>query len=363
MTSSAEPIRAGLIGYGLAGRIFHAPLLRAAGMDLCAVVTSRAEEVSRDQQGVEVLSDPARLIRRSDVDLVVVATPNDSHHPLARAALEAGKHVVVDKPFTISSAEADDLIALARERACLLSVFQNRRWDSDFLTLKSCIERGELGEITSYGARYDRFRPTVRDRWREGSGAGAGLLYDLGAHLIDQALQLLGWPDWLMADIGAQREGGRSDDWFQILMGKGALRILLGAGSIVADPGPRLVVHGGRGSFIKSGLDVQEDQLRAGARPGDPVFGIEPEGQHAQVTTTVDGQAFSSRREPSLPGCHVEFYLRLRAAIEHGAELPVQAEEARDVIRIIELARRSHAEGRRLDLAGVAAGTTGKGGS
>ena len=342
-------IRTGLIGYGLAGRIFHLPFLLAAGMEIRAVATSRAAEIERDLPGADCESDPIRLIDRDDLDLVVIATPNASHFPLAKAALEAGKHVVVDKPFTLNTREADDLIAVAEKCNRLLTVFHNRRWDSDFLTLGSCLGRGDLGEVVSYQCRYDRYRPEVRDRWREHPEPGSGLLFDLGSHLIDQALVLFGRPDWLIADIFMQRPGAETDDGFHLLMGKGRLRIVLAAGSLVAAPEPRFVVHGSRGSFLKSGSDVQEQQLRDGAMPDHAGFGEEPPEQQAHLTIMQDGVP-QTRTVPSCPGRYVDFYRDVRDAIEAKAALPVTAREARDVINIIELAFRSHHEGRRIEL-------------
>jgi len=342
-------IRAGVIGYGLAGKVFHAPLLQAAGIEVALVSSSRSAEVARDLPNASVVADPMAVATSQQIDLVVIASPNDTHVSLAKAALHAGRAVVVDKPFTHTVAEADELIALAQSKNCLLSVFHNRRWDSDFLTLKASLARGDLGQVLSYQCRFDRFRLEVQDRWREQPTPGVGLFYDLGSHLVDQALQLFGWPDWLQADLNMQRPGTRVDDGFHLLLGKGKLRIVLAATILAAAPEPKFVVHGTRGSFIKSGMDVQEDQLKSGLRPGQAGFGVEPTSASACVTTMHNGHALPTTI-PTLPGTYVDYYLGIRKALETGAPLPVRAEEARDTMRILELACRSYREGRRISL-------------
>jgi len=340
-------IRAGLIGYGLAGKVFHAPLLHAAGIRLAAVATSRRDEVAADWPDAAVEADPAALLARADMDLVVIATPNASHHPLALAALRAGRHVVIDKPFTVTSAEADELIGLARAGGLVLSAFQNRRWDSDFLTLRACLEAGEIGEVLLYQARFDRFRPAVPGRWRDRDEPGAGILYDLGSHLVDQALVLFGKPDWVQADLAIQREGARAVDAFHLTLAMGATRVELGASLLAASPGPKYVVHGRAGSFVKSGADVQEDQLKAGLRPGNPGFGEEPQETWPLVTRAGPDGLVSEAR-PAATGAYVDFYRGIARAVADGGGEPVAAEEARDVVRVIEAALASHREGRRV---------------
>ncbi|NTW97119.1 MAG: oxidoreductase, partial [Oscillochloris sp.] len=215
----SRPLRVGLAGYGFAGKTFHAPLIaETPGLVLFAVASSDPAKVHADWPGVAVLPSPEALCAHPEVDLVVVATPNATHHQIARAALLAGKPVVVDKPFTVSIAEAEDLAALADERGLMLAVFHNRRWDSDFLTLRRLIESGRLGRVVYLESHFDRFRPTVRQRWREQAGPGGGIWYDLGPHLIDQALLLFGPPESLYADIGAQRDGASTDDYFHVTL-------------------------------------------------------------------------------------------------------------------------------------------------
>jgi scyllo-inositol 2-dehydrogenase (NADP+) len=326
-------IRVGLIGYGLAGAVFHEPLINACnGLELTAVLTSREHPLRVDS--VE------ELFRRCD--LVVVASPNDSHFPLAQAALEQGKHVVVDKPFTVAVAvaEADALIALARKARRMLTVFHNRRWASDFLSLRQVLPR--LGELFLVEAHWDRFRPEVRERWRERPGPGAGLLADLGPHMVDEMLQLFGMPDAIAADIFAQRPGAMVDDSFDLRLDYGSRRVWLLASSMVAEPRPRFAVHGSGGSFVKHGLDPQEEQLKAGMDPRDPRFGVE---ESIGTLTRPDG---STEQVPTERGRYLDFYTAVVAAIDEGAPVPVDPADARDGLALIDLARRAAAEGRRL---------------
>ena len=340
-------LRAGLIGYGLAGRVFHAPLLQAAGIAVAQVASSRAEEVRRDFPEAKVVADPMAVATSQDVDLVVVASPNDTHHSLGMAALRAGRAVVIDKPFARTVAEAEELIATARQQKKLLSVFHNRRWDSDFLTLQASIDRGDLGEVVAYQCRFDRFRLEVLDRWREQPALGGGIFFDLAPHLIDQALHLFGWPEWLFADLNWQRPGTRVDDDFRLVMGKGRLRIVLGATILAAQPEPKFVVHGTGGSFVKPGMDVQEDQLKAGLRPGDAGFGVEPAEQAARVTRVREGQA-QTETVATLPGQYVAYYDGIRKTLESGALEPVSAESALQTMRLMDLALQSQREGRKI---------------
>ena len=324
-------IRVGLIGYGLAGAVFHEPLIRAcARLELTGVLTSRAHPLR--------VASAEDLIERCD--LVVVASPNDSHFPLARQALENGKHVIVDKPFTVTLEEADTLIAQARAAERMLTVFHNRRWAADFLTVRKLLPR--LGEPFLVEANWDRFRPEVRQRWREQSGPGAGLLADLGPHMIDEVLQLFGMPDCIAADVLAQRLGADVDDYFDLTLHYGARRVCLRASSLVADPRPRFAVHGSAGSFVKHGLDPQEAQLKAGMDARDSAFGID---ESCGRLTLPDG---STEEVPAERGCYLDFYEAVAAAILDGAPVPVDPADAREGLRLIGLARRAAATGQRL---------------
>jgi scyllo-inositol 2-dehydrogenase (NADP+) len=341
-----EPIGVGLVGYGLAGSVLHAPLIAAEPrLRLHAVASSRPERVRRDLPAVRVVATPDALLEDPAVELAVVAAPNALHHRLAGAALRAGRHVVVDKPLVTSSAEADELIGLAGEQGRLLSVFHNRRWDGDYLTVRHCVRAGLLGRVSTYIARYDRFAPRPAGGWREGEGPGAGVLWDLGAHLVDQALALFGPPATVMADVGRQRPGALTDDYFHLVLGYGELRAILHAGSLVRAPGPRFEVHGDKGSFRKYGVDGQAAALEAGARPGDPGWGSDPEDRYGSLTTEVAGLEVTGRLA-TLPGSWQSFYRGVAEAIRGEGPVPVTGEEARATVRIIERALESGRQGR-----------------
>jgi scyllo-inositol 2-dehydrogenase (NADP+) len=335
-------IRVGLIGYGLSGEVFHAPLIAAEpAMRLSLIATNRTEAAVRT--GARVAPGPAAVLEDPDVDLVVIAAPNEVHASLAERALDAGKHVVVEKPFTVTSADADRLDALARRRGLRLTVFHNRRFDGDFLTVRELYESGRLGKLYSFESHFDRFRPEPRARWKEQDVPGGGTLFDLGAHLIDQALSIFGMPEAILADIGRQRPGAQATDYFHLIMRYGALRVILRSGSVVSDPWPRFRLDGDRGSFVKVGLDPQEDQLKAGVLPGDPGWGREEAARFGELST--------GERVPTRAGCYERFYRELAGSISDPArEPPVSAGSAADVIRVIEAAVESEAEGRRVML-------------
>lgn len=345
-------VQVGVVGYGLAGQVFHAPLIAAAaGLELAAIVSSRPEAVRADFPAVRVLPDFEALLADPAVELVVVATPNIYHLPMARAALEAGKHVVVDKPFTNTADEADLLIDLAAARQLVLSPFQNRRWDSDFRTIQAALAAGELGEIITYEGRYDRYAPRVRNRWREQDLPGSGTWYDLGAHLVDQALVLFGHPETVTADLQIQRPGGAAVDYFHVVLGCGRRRVILHGGCLAAEHGLRYLIHGRQGSLIKRGLDPQEDQLKGGLRPGDPGFGVEDEADRAELVRRSEA-GVERRLLESAAGRYVDYYEGLARSIVEGGPPPVSAVEGRNVIAVIEAGVESAQEGRTISLQG-----------
>ncbi|HEX8223408.1 MAG TPA: Gfo/Idh/MocA family oxidoreductase [Allosphingosinicella sp.] len=310
-------IRVALIGRGMAGTVFHAPLIRALPAFELAAIAGAAD-------AAEAIASPA-------IDLVVVATPNLTHYPLAAAALEAGKHVVVDKPFAVTVAEADALIALAAAKRRILTVFHNRRWDGDFLTARSLVESGRLGDIRLFEAHWDRFRPVPKPGWREEPAEGAGLLWDLGPHLIDQALVLFGRPDGVSADVAVQRPGARADDYFDLTLRYGAMRARLSASTLVAEPRPRFAIHGSAGSFVKYGLDPQEEALRRGIVPLYPGFCREASPSDGIIARADGG------REPvaTRPGRYLAFYEGVAASIAGVAPPPVDPADARQGLEII----------------------------
>ena len=273
MSPTDAPIRTALVGYGFAGKTFHVPLLHATeGLALTHVVSSRPDAVHADLPDVVVVPDVDALLARHDMDLVVIAAPNDQHTPLARTALRAGRHVVVDKPFTLSLAEARELRDLAAETGRVLRVFQNRRFDSDFLGIAELVRSGRLGDVVHLESRIDRFRPTVRDRWREAAVPGGGIWFDLGPHLVDQALLLFGVPERVDADLAALRPGATVEDWAHCVLQYPGRRVVLQASMLVAGGSSRFAVHGTRGTAVKELPDQQEAQLRAGLFQGFAQF-------------------------------------------------------------------------------------------
>ncbi len=343
-------ISTALIGYGYAGKTIHAPLIRASkGLSLDAVVSARPDAVHADLPGMKV-SDFDAVLADPSIQLVVIATPNDLHAPMARAALDAGKHVVIDKPFCLDVAEGQALLAQAEAAGKLLSVFHCRRWDGPFLTFQSLKDR--IGDVYQCILRYDRWRPIVRDRWRERAGPGSGVWYDLGAHLLDQALCLFGPPQWIEADIAAQRPGAVTDDFFHVTLGYGSAghnrRVILQASMLAAAPGPAWDVQGSGGSFVKRGMDTQETMLKAGRTPGDDGWGQDDD---AAIFTPSDGDATGKAETiPALPGNYLAYYKAVAAAISEGAPNPVPAADALKVMRLIEAGFASARDGRRIKL-------------
>jgi predicted dehydrogenase len=345
-----SPINVGLVGFGMAARVFHAPLIHAnPHLNLALIVQRHGNEAASAYPQAKVVSDVDAMLADGSVELVVVATPNTSHFEIAAGALKAGKHVVVDKPFTTTTRDADELIELARKSRRLLSAFQNRRWDGDFLTVKELLSKKLLGRLAEYESRFDRFRPTVSpQKWREQSLPGSGVLYDLGSHLIDQALVLFGRPIGIYADVRPQREDAVADDSFVVYLEYPKLRVMLKAGVLVCEPSPRFVLYGTRGTYVKYGLDPQEDALKNGQSPAQPNWGAENEDAWGTLTQ-CDG-AVERSRYPTLAGCYPNYYTNVARAIRGEEDLIVTAEQAREVIRLIELAKQSSAEKRMLSV-------------
>jgi predicted dehydrogenase len=341
LTSSSQ-IRVGLIGFGFVSKTFHVPLLKATeGYKITAVSSSRPADVAAILPDVEVVPHPRVLATHPEIDLVVIASPNDTHAALAELAMRAGRNVVVDKPFTITVAEARHLAGVARERNVLLSVFQNRRWDSDFLTIQDAIRQDLVGRIVLFESRIDRYRPDVRDRWREIPGPGAGLLYDLGPHLIDQTLLLFGIPDTVQATLAKQRRGAQTDDFFQLVLRYGEMVATLGAGSLVSGGSARFALHGERASVVKAKPDIQEDQLKAGVLPGAPDWGLDPDD-----AVLYDGTSGNAREVKAVRGDQRGYYVALREALLGRAPNPVPPEQGATVMAIVEAGLSSDAEGR-----------------
>ena len=328
-----------LVGYGFVGKVFHAPLItNTPGLRLHTVVSGDARKVLVDHPGMQVVAEPEAAFADPGIDLVVIAAPNPVHAVLASAALAQGKHVVVDKPFAVTLREAQQVVAGAERAGRIVSVFQNRRWDADFLTLRKLIAEGALGEVMEFHSHFDRYRPTVADRWRERDQPGSGLWYDLGPHLIDQALQLFGMPEAVFADIALQRDGAVAADYFQVLLRYPKLRVVLHAGSLVPAQQLRFAVHGTRASYVKHGLDPQEGVLRKGGIPGQPGWGIDPL-PGVLCAETADG--VKTEAVQGIPGDYVRYYAEMRDAILHGGPAPVTPQQALEVMAMLEWALQS----------------------
>ena len=351
----ASTLKIGLMGYGYAGATFHAPVIDHCGAPpeapdtpyarITAIATSQRDRALADYPNADIVADIDALIASSEVECVVIATPNDTHYALAAKVLAAGKHVVVDKPVTLTSDEARTLARLAREHGVLFAPFHNRRWDGDFMTLRELIESGALGRVVHFEVHFDCFRPEVRQRWREQASRGGGLLFDLGPHLIDQALALFGAPESVYATVKQHRDHASAPDYIHVLLGYADKEVLLHASALVAIEPPRYTVHGTRGSYVKTGLDTQEDQLKAGLRPGQPGFG----GGNAPGTLrALEGEREVERTVPTRDGAYVDFYRAVSKAATSGAPFPVSPQDAVDVMTIIELANQSAREGKRL---------------
>ncbi len=337
MNPSSAPVRAGVIGYGYAGKTFHVPLLQATpGIELVAVGSRQTENVKQALPQVDVISEPSTLFARDDIDLVVIATPNDTHAPLVAEALRAGKHVVVDKPFALDLCEARALAALADASGRVLSVFQNRRWDSDFLAVTRAIADGEIGRVAHFESHLDRFRPQVRARWREQAGPGAGIWYDLGPHLIDQALEMFGLPQRVSGRLAIQRSGGESPDWVHVLLDYGEPQVILHASMLVGAGSRRFLVHGDRGSLIKTRPDQQEAQLIAGMTPGVLGWGADDD------PLIIDDGAGTVRQLAPPAGDYRQFYAGVRDAIRNDAINPVPPTQALAVMAVLEAAMASN---------------------
>jgi predicted dehydrogenase len=339
-------IHAGLIGFGASGRTFHAPVIHAVpGMRLAAILQRAGNDAAERYPGARLVRSLEKLLSIEEISLVVIATPNTSHYTLARQCLLAGKHVVVDKPFTTTLQEAEELIKLAQECKRLISVYQNSRWHGDFLTVRKLIGSGVLGRLARYEAHFDRFRPGLRaNAWREWAEPGSGLLFDLGPHLIDQALLLFGTPQHLSADVRIEREGAVADDAFDVVLHYGEFRAALGATMLAAAPGPRFLLYGTLGSFVKHGVDPQAEALKLGEIPGGDRWGEESEEMWGRLSLAKE-ENIVIESVPTEPGDYRSYYANVRDAILGQAPLDVTSQQALDVMRALELALESNRRG------------------
>jgi scyllo-inositol 2-dehydrogenase (NADP+) len=341
-------IDVGLIGFGLAGRSFHAPVIRAVpGLRLAAILERSGKEAAEQYPDVPIVRTLDELLANPEIRLVVIATPNDSHCPIARQCLAAGRDVLVDKPFATTLDEAISLVEFAKQQGRLLTVYQNRRYDGDFQAIFELVASGALGRIVRLESNYDRFRPQLRPgAWRERAGPGSGIFFDLAPHLIDHALLLFGLPEALTADIRIEREGAVADDAFDLAFHyPRGRRADLRSSILAAATRPRFLLHGTEGAFVKQSFDPQEGNLRRGYIPTDTAWGEEPE-ENWGLWTFFENGVLTQRRVPSAKCDYRDFYANLRDAMLGKAKLAVSPEWALDVMRLLELARHSSNERR-----------------
>jgi scyllo-inositol 2-dehydrogenase (NADP+) len=333
-------IKVGVVGFGLAGKVFHAPFVRIVeGLELTAIMR-RSGEADPKYAGVQFVRTLNELLAIPDLQLVVVATPNDSHVPIARQCLEAGKHVVIDKPFAPTLKEAEELVALARRKQRIVTVFQNRRWDGDFLTVRKLLAERSLGRVVIFESHFDRFRPNLRGSWHEKPIPGMGLMFDLAPHLVDQALVLFGTPEAISADLRKERDGTQVDDAFDITFHYPHARALLRASPVTAAPGPRFWICGTTATYTKYGLDPQEDAMKNGGNPRSADWGKEPEEMWGKLTTADEVKTM-----PTIGGNYRAYYENVRDAILGKTHIAVTSEQALNVMRVLELSMESSRTG------------------
>lgn len=336
------PINTGIIGFGASGRYFHAPFIHAhPGFNLHTIVERTRNEARSVYPEIVSVTEADALFTNPEIELIIITTPNDTHFELAYAALQAGKHVVVEKPFTASTFEASELIRVGRLNHKLVTIYQSRRFESDYLTVKEVIKSGRVGEVIEFESFFDRFRPNPNPKtWKETPTPGTGLLYDLGSHLIDQALDLFGHPLSVTADIRAFREFSQVDDYFTIRLDYGSHIVSLKASCYVLAEGPRYKIHGRKGSFIKYGVDDQEELLKQGHTPDEAGWGSESAANWGSLFTMQDGK-MQEEVIPSEHGTYMNFYTNVYDAIRNNGELIIKPEQVYYVIRVIELALES----------------------
>jgi scyllo-inositol 2-dehydrogenase (NADP+) len=335
MTSA--PIVTALLSYGMSGEVFHAPLIAAHGhFNLHTIVQRKSTHASKRYPDARIVNTVEKVFEDPAIELIVVNTPNDTHVDYVTRALEAGKHVIVEKPFTVTAAEADQLIALSKKKNKILTVFQNRRWDGGFLTVKKIIENKLVGKIAELEVHYDRFRNYIQpNTWKEETGKGTGILYNLGSHMLDQIINLFGFPKEMDARIGIQRPGGKVDDYYDIRLQYSDFHVIVKSSYLVREQGPQYILHGTEGSFIKYGIDPQEQALKEEKIPGTAGWGTEEKQYWGKLNTTVDGLHVEGVIE-TLPGDYMGFYNNVYEVIRENKPLAVKPEESREVIRLIE---------------------------
>lgn len=346
-----KPINAAICSYGLSGKVFHAPFLSLhPGFNLYGV-WERSKDLAKEKYpDIKVFRSFEDMLADKEIELVVVNTPSYTHYDYAKQSLQAGKHTIVEKPFTATVAQAEELVALAKKQHVKLSVFQNRRWDSDYKTVRKIVDENWLGEIKEAEFRYDRFNPLLSPKaHKETPGPAVGCVYDLGPHVIDAALYMFGMPQAVFADIRITRPGSQVDDYFEILLYYPSSRVRLRAGYYFREPVPGFAVHGTKGSFLKSRADIQEPSMVAGMEPGGPDWGREPDTARGILHTEKDGTVIREYVQ-TLQGNYLDYFEGVFQALRHDKQMPVTGEDGLNVIRIIEAAFKSSKERKVIEL-------------
>ena len=348
----SKNINVGLIGYGFSGRTFHAPVITTIPhLKLKKVVQRNSMSAKERYPSVEVVDNVQNVYLDKDIDLIVITTPSTNHFKFIKEALLAGKHVVVEKPFTPYSREADELIDLAKEQGKMLSVFHNRRWDGDFLTIREMLQNNMLGNLIEAEFRWEGFSPTINpESWRDSSAVGSGVLYDLGVHLLDQALCLFGVPKTIKADVRMVRDGAETVDYFNLTLSyKDGFNVNVKSSMLAKEPGPRYTIHGSKGSFVKYGVDPQEELLKKRKTPASPDWGREEKDKWGKLNTSVNNLHFVGLVE-TIPGSYQSYYQNVYDHISGLADLIVKPEQARMSVYLIEMALKSHREQRTVEV-------------
>ena len=342
-----RPIKTGIASYGMSGLVFQAPLLHVhPGFDIEKIVERSYKGSKERYPYISIAKSFKELLQDENLELIIVNTPDATHFDYCKMALEAGKNVVVEKPFTMNSKEALELVKLSKSQGKLLSVFQNRRWDGDFMTVKRVIEKKLLGRLVSFESHFDRYRNFIQAAtWKEEPNLGAEIVYNLGAHMIDQALDLFGTPNSVSADIGIQRTDGKVDDFYNIVLRYDDIHVSLKSSYLVREEGPRYILHGTEGSFLKWGLYPQEDDLKSGKYPDAPDWGVESKKLWGKLNTNIDGIHFTGRIE-TIAGNYLHYYDNIYSALREGQELVVKPEQSIELIKTMEAAIESNRTGK-----------------
>lgn len=334
-----QPIVTGILAYGMSGKVFHAPFLaQHPGFDFRAVTERSRKQAQQDYPKVISYDSVDELLADDQIELVVVNTPNNTHAAYARQALQAGKHILVEKPFATSSAEAQEVFDLGRSLGKHVLVYQNRRYSSDFLAAKEVLESGRLGRIIEVHLRFDRYRNYIGPKaFKETPVPGSGIFYDLGSHMIDQAISLFGEPESSFKILGKYREGTLVDDYgtMQLQFASG-MNVFITVSMLVAEPTPAIVIHGTKGSFIKELCDTQEEQLMAGMRPDDPGFGEEQQGKEGRLAVIEEQGHKTTELVPSLRGKYMALFEDVYQTIRAGAEFPVREDQIMYQMELLE---------------------------